>query len=282
MLHLSRLTPLIVFFIFNSIATQLSSQPAVLLLPETNRGWKIIEPLVVYSGDDLYFMVDGGADLFLEYGFVEVAAADYSKESSKLHVEVYEMESPEKAWGIYSIRRPYSADKQFNSNNIAIGKGYTMAANSSFYYVISAQSKEVDPDDIYKLTEEITNEISNKTDADQSRLIRFTPGKYDCIFYGRAGFSSVYSLGASNFQGFIRGLAERKTKEEITIRLEYANLASALDDFKKFSSVAANNERFKLLEMDREKILISDRGKTKVLIQSDSSNLILHFFPADI
>jgi len=272
---------ILIVFLFSYLPLRLFSQPADFLISEFKNGWKINESAIVYKGDDLYFLIDGGADLFLEFGFKEVAAVDYSKENSKLHVEIYEMESAERAWGIFSIRRPYYFDKQQDKRNIAIGNGYIMATGSNYYFVISAQSKEVDPAEIYDLTMKISSEIRKKNDVANGNLTDFDPGEHDCIFFGRAGFAAVYSLGASNFQGFKRGLAKRKSKEEFVIRLEYTGINDAINDLEKFISASANTNRYKILEKNGEKLLITDRDKVKILIQRDSTSLNFQFSPVE-
>lgn len=58
-----------------------------------------------YLGDDLYQMIDGGADIYHEYGFRQVLSAEYLDDRGKtIKLEIYEMESPAAAYGIYSFK----------------------------------------------------------------------------------------------------------------------------------------------------------------------------------
>ena len=58
-----------------------------------------------YHGDDLYQMIDGGADIYQEYGFRQALTADYVDGQGKItKLELYEMESPLAAYGIYSFK----------------------------------------------------------------------------------------------------------------------------------------------------------------------------------
>jgi hypothetical protein len=56
----------------------------------------------VFKGKALYGFMNGGSDLFLEYGFEELTAAELSYKGNSYTVEVYKMPSPEDAYGIYS------------------------------------------------------------------------------------------------------------------------------------------------------------------------------------
>lgn len=58
-----------------------------------------------YRGEDLYQMIDGGADIYHEYGFLQVVSAEYLDGRGKtIKVELYEMDSPAAAYGINSFK----------------------------------------------------------------------------------------------------------------------------------------------------------------------------------
>lgn len=77
------------------------------LLPAENEvvGWTRTDLLQSYRGDDLFMMIDGGADIYHEYGFVQVLETEYVDDHGKaIKLEIYEMESPAAAYGIYSFK----------------------------------------------------------------------------------------------------------------------------------------------------------------------------------
>jgi hypothetical protein len=57
----------------------------------------------VFTGSGLYGFMNGGADQFLEYGVQKLTARDVVFEEEEYNIEVYEMPSPEDAFGIYSL-----------------------------------------------------------------------------------------------------------------------------------------------------------------------------------
>jgi hypothetical protein len=58
-----------------------------------------------YSGDDLYIYINGGAEIYQEYGFEKVALQDYSGPAeSTVSLEIYRMSDPAAAFGIYSFK----------------------------------------------------------------------------------------------------------------------------------------------------------------------------------
>jgi len=67
-------------------------------------GWKRSGPAVTFIKADLFNHIDGGAELFIEFGFEKVAVQHYKKGLAELTLEVYEMELPESALGVYLMK----------------------------------------------------------------------------------------------------------------------------------------------------------------------------------
>jgi len=100
-------TVLAIFHLFISI-TVFSQSKAFLnkLLPENNQilNWSLVDTLRCYEANQLFSMIDGGADIYLEYGFERVVAAQYQNSNKKvIQVEIYEMKSDSSAFGIFSF-----------------------------------------------------------------------------------------------------------------------------------------------------------------------------------
>jgi hypothetical protein len=58
-----------------------------------------------YVGEDLYTYIDGGAEIYQEYGFKQVLAQDYKNTAGKsLTLEIYEMKSPDAAYGVFTFK----------------------------------------------------------------------------------------------------------------------------------------------------------------------------------
>jgi hypothetical protein len=67
-------------------------------------GWLKSGPGLRFNDKNLFDYIDGGAELFLEFGFKELLVQRYAHGGSELTLEVYRMESPEAALGIYLAR----------------------------------------------------------------------------------------------------------------------------------------------------------------------------------
>jgi len=79
------------------------------LLPDEVGGWSRHGTVLSYAGDDLFTYINGGAEIYQEFGFEEVAVQDYRTErGGTISLEVYRMAGPESAYGIFTFKR--SAD----------------------------------------------------------------------------------------------------------------------------------------------------------------------------
>jgi len=83
-----------------------SSSVAGIDLPgnDVSPGWVKSGSLLRFPKDDLFNHINGGAELFLEFGFVELQMQHYQNGNQEIVLEVYRMDSPEAALGIYLMK----------------------------------------------------------------------------------------------------------------------------------------------------------------------------------
>jgi len=94
------------FFLFSS-AQPFYQQKLQKYLPwevET-KGWKRVGSPQEYKGEDLFLYINGGAEIYHEYGFKQVIIQDYKNKNGKsISLEIFEMSSAESAFGIYTFK----------------------------------------------------------------------------------------------------------------------------------------------------------------------------------
>ncbi|MGB7296533.1 MAG: DUF6599 family protein [Candidatus Aminicenantales bacterium] len=84
-----------------------------------------------FAGEDLFNYIDGGAEIYFEYGFRQVIVQDYRAEAGgRLSLEIFEMNSPESAYGIYTFKTsrrgkpvPFGDDGQLADYYLNLRKG---------------------------------------------------------------------------------------------------------------------------------------------------------------
>jgi hypothetical protein len=75
-----------------------------LVLPEL-QGYKKVLNYPVYGPDKLWDFINGAADMYLAYGFVDLHIAEYKKGKNVIKLEVYRHSNNTMAFGIYSSER---------------------------------------------------------------------------------------------------------------------------------------------------------------------------------
>jgi Family of unknown function (DUF6599) len=82
-------------------------------------GWAKAGALRTFAGQDLFNRIDGGAELFLEFGFVKLRFQAYARGKAELTLNAYEMENAAAALGVYLMKMgretPFSEVEARNS-----------------------------------------------------------------------------------------------------------------------------------------------------------------------
>jgi hypothetical protein len=128
-----------------------------LTLPELN-GYKKVTSYPVFTPDNLWDFINGAADNYLAYGFVDLHVAEYKKGKNVIKLEVYHHKDNTMAFGIYSSERSPS----FRFINLG-SQGYSADGSINFfkgsYYVkIKTYSKS---EKTLQAAESLANQVSN-------------------------------------------------------------------------------------------------------------------------
>lgn len=137
-------------------------------LPEA----RISEPRI-FSGRALFGYIDGGAELYLEYGFelVSVAEIDYLK--GRYKTEIYKMASPEAAFGIFSVSKYRCLDMPGISEFTCRTK-YQLQVCKGSYYVSIINGTGTKRDSI--ASDRIARTIAGKISEKEIDLSGYLPG----------------------------------------------------------------------------------------------------------
>jgi hypothetical protein len=82
------------------------------MLPESigTTGWTRKPDVAVFVGDSLFAYIDGAAEMYLKYGFVDLHAAEYCKGDAVITADLYRFASSDLAFGMYAAIRPDRPD----------------------------------------------------------------------------------------------------------------------------------------------------------------------------
>jgi hypothetical protein len=94
------------FIIFSLFTITAKGKDLNKLLPQNNtiHGWQLADTIKSYKSDQLFTYMDGGAEIFMEYGFKQLEVGQYiDKDGHHLQVEIFEMTDSAAAYGIYTF-----------------------------------------------------------------------------------------------------------------------------------------------------------------------------------
>ena len=83
---------------------QSKNDPSELQLPDSLDGWPKITDDRIFNQENLYDYIDGGAELYLSFGFSKVFNRIYSNASGQeILVDIFYMNSSQDAFGVFSF-----------------------------------------------------------------------------------------------------------------------------------------------------------------------------------
>ncbi len=118
--------------VFPALSKGKGEKELLRLIPQGRQlpGWQMSEKPRFFDAENLFEYINGAADLYILYGFRLVLTTDYrlEAESTSVTVEIYAMQSPLHAFGIYA------AERSPNEETTTIGvEGYIGANVLNFY-----------------------------------------------------------------------------------------------------------------------------------------------------
>ena len=103
---------------------------------DSSPDWSVADGPVVYSPDNLFEYNDGAAPKYLSYGFKELTHIRYAHggdDLSSITLDIYEMEAPLGAYGIYSSGRPREiSPREWGTESYRLGS-VAVAWKKNFY-----------------------------------------------------------------------------------------------------------------------------------------------------
>jgi hypothetical protein len=221
-----RIRPLAIAALLLVVACNNPSGPCP---PKSIGLWSADGEAEVYVGDDLFVYINGGAEIYHEYGFEAVTAQRYRRGEDRISVEIYTMDGD--AFGIYSFAR------SGNGRSVNLGSGATAAD----YYLhlwsgneLAAITAENEFEDFSGALLEIAEAVAGclpPGGGEPALLVQLpredrVPGS-EVYFTGQLGFINVARPAATLFSGFEEGAFARYGPEKHTVVLKWHDETAA-------------------------------------------------------
>jgi hypothetical protein len=244
-------------------------------------GWAKAGLLRTFTGQDLFNQIDGGAELFLEFGFAKLRLQTYTRGKAELTLNAYEMESAASALGIYLMKMgretPFPEIAARNSGEeaqVAIVKGRYFIQVDNLGDVPASKAEAVALANAFLAGVE---EESAPTPLDllpaegkvsgSERLIR---GPYGLQPYFTFGEGDILQLGARIF-GVVANYRERPDAVSLRFIIPYAGEAQAGSVY---DNLLANLDPYlKVLETRERAFIFEDHSGKFGIVERKGSNL---------
>lgn len=95
--------PILISFFFLSLSASAQIPEGFPYVNKNNLEEGKIKSERTYTAESLFGYMNGGAELYLEYGFDRLVVSVLEVDDNEYKVEVYKMNTPEAAYGIYSV-----------------------------------------------------------------------------------------------------------------------------------------------------------------------------------
>ncbi len=230
--------------------------------------WKEDGPPQEFKGEDLYLYIDGGAEIYREYGFEEVLIQEYKDRGGiRLSLEIYQMTSPESAYGMYTFKRsPRGTPIEIGAEG-RLEDYYLNFWKGNFLVTITGQDESpATSRGLIELARAVAGKIQGPSDPARIVAELPLPGLIDAsvhYFKGYLGFMNNYSsLGKEAFR-FEDGVRGDYASGASLFILSYASEEALRQGFPTIEQALRNDPRAKELGSSEAFSLhvTDDRGK---------------------
>ena len=100
-------------------------------------GWQVSSEVLTFHEDNLWEHINGAADQFIDYDFVELQTCELTQGSRVISIEIYKMSSALHAFGIYTAERPADATRlKIGGEGVVLPPGQLLLFKDIYYIKI--------------------------------------------------------------------------------------------------------------------------------------------------
>jgi hypothetical protein len=218
-------------------------------LPHPNElePWHLVDSVRVFTGEELYTLIDGGADMYLEYGFQRVITAVYENPQERsIKLEIYEMTDAAAAFGLFSLNIGTQGKQVAIGNEGRQYDYHIMFWKNRFLVFVSGNDtlKETSAGirTIAAIVDEKLGQLGKKPP-----ILEYLPLK-DLIksiyLRGFLGLSSLYTFDTKNIFGMKEGIVGNYSTHSCFI-FHYSSEKEAHEGYTNALRVLRSSNRFK-------------------------------------
>lgn len=249
-------------------------------VPQKVGVWTKKDAPLEYVGDNLFAYINGGAEIYEEYGFARVFVQDYANRDNKtITLELYEMTSPESAYGMFTFKSSRDGKELSLGNQGRLEDYYLNFWKGRF--LVTLTGFDAEPDTLRGL-EEIAGAVDQLLqDSDltlffsglfpSEHLIR-TSIKY---FKGHLGFFNSYALSQKDVFMLKEGVRADYSHGVSVFIFRYDSQELCSQAFSLAQDILLENAKHKPEEAQDKDVLFWDAHSQMVLLRAYQNYILM-------
>lgn len=221
----------------------------------------------IFVGEKLYELIDGGAVIYFEYGFKQVTVQEYQNPDGKsINLEIYEMDNPASAYGIYTFQRGEGDEVEVGSAGVCSEYYLHFWKDDFFVRLIASDTEELASKDLLTVAKAVDRKIEDKGQRPPLCNLLVIGGSTPprtIYIKGNLALSNIYDFSSDDIFGLREGVVGNYGDFSVYVfkyhgdkesRDWYTNAANEMSANPRFENFARYNDE--CFMMDRQAAVI--------------------------
>ena len=244
-------------------------------------GWETLGDPQTAEGDDLFLLINGGAEIYNEYGFARAVIHSYTKGDKSVNLEVYEMEDPTSAYGAYSFKTgrdgepiDIGSEARFEDYYLNFWKGNVVVT------LIGFDNDSETRDAILDLARMVEAKIFNE--SARPAIVELLPAMssdgervHPTYLEGNLGLLNRYRFGTGDVFGFSHAVVG-DYGDYLLFLFPYPNEGEASDWFQQAVQNLSTNDRYTDHSMQTDAFSADDPENRHLLLKLVDDHIVVY------
>ena len=276
---------LLFFYLANTGCGHSSPQEESVLsyLPDESElgGWEAVGDPQTAEGEDLFLLINGGAEIYYEYGFKRAVIHSYAKGGKSVNLEVYEMEDAASAYGVYSFKvgkngQPMEIgdEARFEDYYLNVWKGNVVVT------LVGFDTDRETRDGLLALARLIEAKIPGE--SVRPGIAEYLPETssygvdvHATYLEGNLGLLNHYQFSTQNIFGLKRGVVGDYGDYQVFL-FAYEDASEARERFANARQHMQQSERFSRFDVHGEHFSVEDRENRYVHCRREQEYILIY------
>lgn len=250
------------------------------LLPEKGEtgDWQPMDTIQVFVGQDLYELINGGAEIYHEYGFVQVAAREYSSGDKSIMVEIFEMTDPRSAFGMYTFKTGKSGKGALIGDEALLSDYYLNFRKGRYLVTLTGYDSDMETiQGLNTISHEIADRIHGVQDV-PTEILSLLPkdglvGRSIVYIEGPLALQNTYHFGGDIF-GVQAGVIG-EYNDYYHVFLTYPDEATRNEWFQKARDSFRDTPVFKTFKQTKKTFSGIDNRDREITVATLNNNIVI-------